>query len=56
MAKKIERIEGKAPPPRNPVAASLVAFRSTTERKRKGRGSYRRGERITDDGASSWFP
>lgn len=38
----------EAPKPRNPVAASLRHFRATTERKAKGRGSYRRQKRVEE--------
>lgn len=47
MKQKIT-IRGAAPKPRNPVAASLRHFRATTERKAKGRGSYRRDKRVRE--------
>jgi hypothetical protein len=42
-------MRGTAPKPRNPIAASLPAFRSTMVRARKGKGSYKRGDRTQAD-------
>jgi len=51
MKQKIT-VTGEAPKGRNPIAASLRHFRSVTERKAKGRGSYRRDKRVRDEGSS----
>jgi stalled ribosome alternative rescue factor ArfA len=45
-------VTGKAPKTRNPVASSLRAFRSTTEKKAKGRGSYRRKKKASSEAYS----
>jgi stalled ribosome alternative rescue factor ArfA len=48
MTKKVI-VSGEGPTKRNPVAASLRGFRSSTVRARKGAGSYRREKRVRED-------
>jgi hypothetical protein len=38
-------VTGKAPKPRNPVAASLHTFRTATVKAKRGKGSYARNPR-----------